>query len=65
MALPLIYLSAYLSRYLSVCLSVYLPTYGSTALEGLGHFFSLQDSLDGGSDRRKATAYTQNNTNTE
>jgi hypothetical protein len=31
----------------------------------LGSFFSWQVSMDGGSARRKAATYTQNNTNTE
>jgi hypothetical protein len=45
--------------------------YGSTALLGLRRFFcslsihSWYDSFDGGSARRKAATYTQNNTNTE
>jgi hypothetical protein len=43
----------------------YLSLYGSTVLLlDLDCFFSF-DSLDGGSARRKAATYTQNNTNTE
>jgi hypothetical protein len=54
--------------------SIYLSNYfwlWSTLLD-LGHFFSFlilhtvgKDSLDGGSARRKAATYTQDNTNTE
>jgi hypothetical protein len=57
----------------SVCLSVYLSIYLwlYSLLLGLGHFsvfnpiHSRQNSLDGGSARRKGATYTQNNTNTE
>jgi hypothetical protein len=53
--------------YYTICLSIY----GSTTLVDLGRFFSFlihtqsEDSLDGGSARRKAATYTQNKTNTE
>jgi hypothetical protein len=40
--------------------------YGSTALcRALARFFLVSWSLDGGSARRKASTYTQDNTNTE
>jgi hypothetical protein len=47
-------------------LSIYLWLYSSLLDPGrFFGFFIFTQSLDGGSARRKAATYTQNNTNTE
>jgi hypothetical protein len=52
-----------LKNRLSMYLSIYLSIYGCTAICWTLPAFSV--SLDGGSARRKAATYTQNNTHTE
>jgi hypothetical protein len=47
------------SKQAAICLWLYSP------LLDIGRFFRRQDLLDGGSARRKASTYTQNNTNTD
>jgi hypothetical protein len=65
-----IYLAVYLSIYLSIYHSIYLWLYSPLLDSGCFFTFlialhSRQDSLDGGSARRKAATCTQDNTNTE
>jgi hypothetical protein len=71
LGLPPTYLPTHPPTCLSVCLSLFpsIHLWIYNPLSGFDHLFSFlvsrQDSLDGGSARRKAATYTQNNTNTE
>jgi hypothetical protein len=53
------------SIYLSSYLGLYIPLLDLGCFQFLNPIHRRWDSLDGGSARRKAAAYTQNNTNTE
>jgi hypothetical protein len=64
------YVCMYVCMYVSIYLSIYLWLYSSFAgswplFQFLNPIRSKYDSLDGGSDCRKAATYKQNNTITE
>jgi hypothetical protein len=64
----LIWNQRYVMRLIEFCLTIImaLQPFGPWPLfQFLNPIHSLQDSFDGGSARRKASTYTQNNTNTE